>query len=139
MAYHLFEFSFVMIYGFLFGRNTRNLTRLLGTGDSTYFLVENDMIHNLIQYLDTLSTIPEKERLEIPLLFRPDQVKKGAHFLKQGEAQEYVGFVLNGLFRCYYVDLNGNEHTKHFITNNDFVFALSALISQKPSTFFIQA
>lgn len=94
------------------------------------------MINNLINYLSTLEPVPEKELREISLLFKSTDIKKGVHFLKQGEVQENIGFLIHGLFRCYYI---GNEHTKHFLTDNDFLFALSALITRKPAQFFIQA
>ncbi len=96
--------------------------------------------HNyLYGYLKSLGQAPQSGLKEISRLFHPCLIPKGSHFLAQGEVQKSAGFVIKGLFRYYYVDPKGQEHTKHFVRENDFVISLSAFLTGKPSLFFIQA
>lgn len=97
------------------------------------------MIKNLITCLQTITSIPKTELKRIPFLFHPIHITKGTHFLRQGEIQKEIGFVTEGLFRYYYVDKKGNEHTKHFVFNNNFVLSLTAFLNHQQSMFFIQA
>ena len=90
---------------------------------------------NLINYISTFTIVPERELHQILFLFKPATIKKDAYFLKQGDIQRDIGFINTGLFRYFYIDKGGNEHTKHFVTNNEFVLSLSALISKRPAEF----
>jgi CRP-like cAMP-binding protein len=56
-----------------------------------------------------------------------------------GDVPECVGFNLNGVFRLFYVDEDGNDLTKGFCTSGKFVISYSALVQQRPSFFHIEA
>jgi CRP-like cAMP-binding protein len=59
--------------------------------------------------------------------------------LMAGEVPSDVGFNLNGVFRLYYIDQNGNDLTKGFSTAGKFVISYSALVQHRPSFFSIEA
>jgi len=87
----------------------------------------------------TLSNIPDEL---IDSLFEKCKLvhfKKGVSFQRAGDIPEYMGFNLNGIFRLYYIDDDGNDLTKGFSTAGRFVVSYSALVQKRPSYFFIEA
>jgi len=85
------------------------------------------------------SNIPEELIERLFSICKPVQYKKGQFFLMAGDIPEYVGFNLNGIFRLYYDDENGNDLTKGFSTTGKFVISYSALAQRRPSFFYIEA
>jgi len=66
-------------------------------------------------------------------------LKRGDFFVRAGDAPRTIGFIVSGILRLYYVDDEGNEYTKSFCAENDFVAAYSALLLAQPSRLFIEA
>ena len=64
---------------------------------------------------------------------------KGERFIEAGQIPRYMGFVVNGLFRYVYLDDEGNEFTKNFLSENSFITSYSAMVQQQPSWFSIEA
>jgi len=60
-------------------------------------------------------------------------------FLRSGEESRKVGFVADGLFRLFYIDLAGKDYTKNFKTSGHFMGALPSLLLRTPSKLNIQA
>ncbi len=87
----------------------------------------------------TLSDLPIELIDRLFSVCRPMQYKKGQFFLMAGDVPEYIGFNLNGIFRLYYIDDDGNDLTKGFSTAGKFVISYSALAQQRPSFFYIEA
>lgn len=67
------------------------------------------------------------------------KIKKKQCFIHAGDCPEYVGFNLNGIFRLYYIDKDGNEWTKGFSNSGKFVISYSAMVQNRPSFFYIEA
>jgi CRP-like cAMP-binding protein len=86
-----------------------------------------------------MSNLPDELIERLISISRPVHYKKGQFFLMAGDVPEYVGFNLNGVFRLYYVDENGNDLTKGFSTAGKFVISYSALVQKRPSYFYIEA
>lgn len=61
------------------------------------------------------------------------------HFIRQGQIPRKIAIVKYGLFRYFYLTSNGKEYTKAFISENNFISSYSAMISNMPSYFFIEA
>ena len=61
------------------------------------------------------------------------------YFLRSGEASRKVGFVVEGLFKLFYIDYSGKDYTKNFKTTGQFVGALASLLLKTPSRLNIQA
>jgi CRP-like cAMP-binding protein len=93
----------------------------------------------LIRYLQSTKRLPEDEKHRLARIFFSAGIEKDAFSLRQGELQTHAAFVVKGLFRYFYIDGRGDEHTKHFVAENDFLISLSAFLKQQPSLFFIQA
>jgi len=86
-----------------------------------------------------LADTPEKLIDDLFNICKLVHVKKGELFLMAGDVPEYMGFNLNGIFRLYYIDDDGNDLTKGFCTVGKFVVSYSALVQKRPSYFFIEA
>jgi CRP-like cAMP-binding protein len=48
-------------------------------------------------------------------------------------------FILKGILRVYYIDRSGNEINQHFYQANEVLSPISALISDEPCQYYIQA
>lgn len=66
-------------------------------------------------------------------------IKKGELFIRAGDVPEHMGFNLEGLFRLYYIDEDGNDSTKAFSETGRFVISYSAIVQKRPSYFTIEA
>jgi CRP-like cAMP-binding protein len=67
------------------------------------------------------------------------QVKKQEFLLKEGEVCRNVYFLINGFFRMYYVDYDGNEINYRFTQKDNFLVDFQSFLLQKPSHFYWQA
>ncbi len=62
---------------------------------------------------------------------------KDEFFSVEGEIAKELCLIVDGILRIYYLDENGNEWNKHFLTKNDFV--ASSISPEKSSITKIQA
>ena len=58
--------------------------------------------------------IDEKILAEMLSHSQTAKYRKGQTILGIGEKLEYTGVILSGMARSYYLDINGNEHTRNF-------------------------
>jgi CRP-like cAMP-binding protein len=93
----------------------------------------------LIDFINILSGIKLLKKDLFPIKLVTKNIKKGAIILREGDYTKKIGFVINGLFRYYYNDFTGNERTKYFVKEYDFVFSLSSFIENKKSPLNIEA
>lgn len=70
---------------------------------------------------------------------RARSVNAHEYYLRAGEVPKSFAFVLSGLFRYVYINEKGDEFTKGLIMEQDFISSYSAMQSQSPSHFFIEA
>jgi len=64
-------------------------------------------------------------------------IKKGGFFIKSGERNEKIGYILAGVIRGYVLDEDGNEITTHFYQEEDILSG--NFIPNVPSTMNLQA
>lgn len=102
--------------------------------------MDSTQAYNLFkQSILALSDLPEELIESLFGISRQVRLEKGEQFLMAGEVSEYVGFNLDGIFRLYYIDGDGNDFTKSFSTPGRFVISYSALVQHRPSYFSIEA
>lgn len=65
---------------------------------------------NLMNLLNSLN-IDKAKAIEYVKQLKCIKIKKGEHFLMQGDTAKYMGYVDSGRFRYYKVDREGDEHT----------------------------
>ncbi|MDN5212964.1 Crp/Fnr family transcriptional regulator [Fulvivirgaceae bacterium BMA12] len=93
-------------------------------------------IQNTIAKLTNFAALDIAELLEIGTI---KTYKPTAYFLRAGQVPAKFGFVISGLFRYVYMSEEGKEFTKVFMPEKSFISSYSAMISKKPSYFFIES
>jgi len=89
--------------------------------------------------INALAPTPDELIENLYSICRPVDYQKGEFFLMAGDIPKNVGFNLDGIFRLFYIDNEGNELTKGFSTAGKFVISYSALAQERPSFFYIEA
>ncbi len=66
------------------------------------------------------------------------EFKAKQYYLKAGQIQTAIGYVITGLMRSYYIDEKGNEITISFIKEKEYATDYGAFVRQKPSKYYFQ-
>lgn len=72
-------------------------------------------------------------------VFKEKEIKKNEFFLKQGDKSTEVAFIRKGVFRSFYIDKKGNDITKYFYAEESVLFSYVAYLTNKESSYYIQA
>lgn len=96
-------------------------------------------MNELKEILKDKTGIPDERLDELLSIGRQRKVTNGTYFLEAGTVPGKFGFVVQGLFRYVYITDKGIEFTKGIISENNFISSYSAMISNTPSYFFIEA
>jgi CRP-like cAMP-binding protein len=92
----------------------------------------------LFPMLDGMRPISEGLRNDLDSILVFNSLKKKEHLLEMGQVCKRVTFVLKGLFRCYYIDDDGNEICSWFMKEGDVIIAVESYYCQTPSHEAIQ-
>ena len=113
---------------------------------NAYAKNENPMTHKNHDPADGITKMvadrfgfPEGELEKLSALTRRHVLAKGERFIAAGNIPTRLAYVCKGLFRYVYLDPRGNEYTKGFFPEGDFIVSYSAMVSQLPSYFSIEA
>lgn len=71
--------------------------------------------------------------------FKPHELKKKEFLLTQGRICKFEGFVVQGCFRIFTSDKDGNEHTLYFAVKDWWLMDNDSFMNQIPSGLNIQA
>ena len=93
----------------------------------------------MISFIEQVVPIPRQKVEEIAAWFQEMQVKKNEYFIKQGRVCTNYLFLENGFIRSYTFDLEGNEVTTGFYSNNQVVFEVESFFQKMPSKENFQA
>lgn len=69
----------------------------------------------------------------------PRSYPAGAYFSEAGRVAREIGFIVHGVFRVCYFDRAGDEITKYFLEENQFMVDLNSYQYQLPATEYVQA
>lgn len=97
------------------------------------------MKNQLKAVFNSTATLPSEE---VEYFFdhgKEKQLDKGELFIREGDIPTKLAFVGKGLFRYYYIDKSGNDFTKGFLAENEFLVSYSAMIHNRPAYFNIEA
>lgn len=94
-------------------------------------------IQNTIEEFMQLK-IPEEVVLKAINMFTKKTISKGDIVVHVGDIEKEICFVTSGLFRSYYIDINGNDVTR-FFTKEGEILSLEILFNNKPSKRCIEA
>ncbi|WP_307774285.1 MULTISPECIES: Crp/Fnr family transcriptional regulator [Flavobacterium] len=67
------------------------------------------------------------------------ELSKEEYFSEAGKIAKQVGFILDGILRVCYYNNKGEEITKYFIDENNFVVDLDSFDNKIPSSEYVQA
>jgi CRP-like cAMP-binding protein len=99
-------------------------------------------VRPLIDYLEALRNKKvSKEMLQILCFVAYEKkIRAGTILVYPGEIldRNVIGFVKKGFCRCYFLDSNGNDITRSFVPEKDFVFTELRLIGEE-AQFTIEA
>lgn len=93
----------------------------------------------LCSALEQLAPMPEGYASQLPTTFRERRLPAGSTLIRAGDVATGVGFVVEGLFKYFYIDHEGKERIKTIAQENDFVVSYSSLLTGEPSSYFIEA
>jgi CRP-like cAMP-binding protein len=97
------------------------------------------MYENLLRFVNSLVDIPKEQQKKLTDIFVPQIIPRNRFLVKAGEIPDKIGFNVSGLFRYYYIDEKGNEYTKHFCPENNFIISYRAMLLKCESAFYIEA
>jgi len=89
--------------------------------------------------IDNLSELSESNKQKWFNICTLVRLKKGHQLITAGINTRKVAFNLDGLFRLYYIDADGNEFTKGFMPKENIVISYSALVENRGSYFNVEA
>ena len=98
-----------------------------------------DAYDYLEQCLDQLSPFPARLREQLRNRFIVETMSRGSRFLRAGETERRMGFVVSGLFRFFYLDADAKERIKSFAREGEFVVGYASLLTGQPSAYTIEA
>lgn len=67
------------------------------------------------------------------------KIKRRQFILNEGDICKYYTFVVEGCFKMYKVDTNGQEHNLQFATEDGWISDIGSFHSEEPSELYIEA
>ncbi|MEO6734632.1 MAG: Crp/Fnr family transcriptional regulator [Ferruginibacter sp.] len=95
--------------------------------------------NKLITFIENIVPIPRQKVEEIAAHFQEIEIKKTEFFIKQGRVCNNYLFLENGFIRSYTFDLDGNDVTTEFYSNNQIVFEVGSFFQKTLSKENFQA
>lgn len=97
-------------------------------------------IETLFKYIENEINLSREDlNLSLPYWKKYD-FKKGEYFNEYGTICKYLGFVISGVFRTYYIDENSTKENNIFLySENEFVTAFRSLVTKVPCIYYTQA
>ena len=90
-------------------------------------------------YIKNRIEISDEDLKTVFSFFRPLKVKKNEFLVSPGKINRKIYFVINGCLRIFFLNENGNEATRLFAFENQFVTALVSFVTASESLEFVQA
>jgi len=83
--------------------------------------------------------LSDRDRIVLIQHLQLKKIKKGELLCQQGQSNDFIGFVENGLLRSYAPDKNGNDVTHHFFEEGSFFLDLFSYNQTDKSSVNIEA
>ena len=93
----------------------------------------------LINFIKNTNCISEDKAIEIANYFNEIIIQKNNFFLEEGAICNQYLFLETGFMRAFTMDIDGNDVTTNFYSNQQIVFEVASYFQQKPSNENIQA
>lgn len=96
-------------------------------------------MESLKKYFSQFVSLKESEWELILNSLEAHDIKKGDYFLNYNKINKKLGWIEEGVCRYCYINDKGDEITKYFVSENQFMCAIESFNNQSPSTEAIQA
>ena len=94
----------------------------------------------LAHALKAIANIDEDEFRISTAYWQKKNYKKGEYYNEYRNVCKYLGFILDGVFRTYYVDDDsGEEKNVFFFSKNQVVVSFKSFITQTPCNYYTQS
>jgi CRP-like cAMP-binding protein len=93
----------------------------------------------LINYLLQFETLNKQQIDLINSSISEKTYNAGDYFLKAGQTSKEIGFITNGIFRVCYYDNDGNEITRYFVDELNFIADINGYKTGLQTTEYVQA
>lgn len=101
--------------------------------------LSNDQQSSFMSAFQEAHQVTVKDWEHIEQCFQYRELLAQEHLIKAGDLSNDMCVILEGLLRVYYVDQAGNEVNQHFYQANEVFAPISAIISDEPCQYYIQA
>ncbi len=95
--------------------------------------------NKIIEYVSRYVSLSAREEEQLSACFKEVKVKKRQFIVQPNFVAQHRYYVLNGAFRAYVVDDNGQDHTIAFAIEDWWVTDYNSYILQQPATMFVVA
>jgi len=96
-------------------------------------------MHPLHQLINSFCSLSEKEWQLLYQNTATITLRKGSNYIKEGQKEKRIGFIINGAMRQYYTRQNAEEVTTYFYFENNLVSSYISCITNTPSQLTIEA
>ena len=93
----------------------------------------------VVRYFGKYIHLTDEEKDFLRSLLRKVAIRKKQFIVQPGFTCKYRTYVLEGAFRSYLYDKNGNEHTVALAVEDWWISDFDSYIHQKPATLFVEA
>lgn len=93
----------------------------------------------LTNFIEQILPVPRKKIDEITEVFQPVEIKKDEYFIREGKTTNRYLFLEKGFIRAFTFDLDGNEVTTEFYSDNQIVFEVGSFFQKTVSQENFQA
>lgn len=91
------------------------------------------------EYLETLAPITDEEWQMIAQKIKVLNVSADEYLLMEGKVCNFIGYILEGMFRSYYVDESGKQHSIFFHFEHTLISNFESFLSRDASKYSIRA
>lgn len=102
---------------------------------NAYFCTMKELIAYILQF----GNLNQKQIELIGSKAKEVTLHKDDYFSEAGEIARQVGFILDGVIRICYYNNKGEEVTRYFIDDNNFIVDLNSYANQVPASEYYQA
>ncbi|MDR3680364.1 MAG: Crp/Fnr family transcriptional regulator [Flavipsychrobacter sp.] len=93
----------------------------------------------IVEYVSRYVSLSVSEVAQLSVSFKEIKVKKRQFIVQPNFVAQHRYYVLNGAFRAYVVDDNGQDHTIAFAIDDWWITDYNSYILQQPATMFVVA
>lgn len=85
------------------------------------------------QFVEQFQPLTDEAWEDLSALFTYAELKRGDYFVKEGEYNDKLAFILEGALRAFYLDTKGDFYNKTFFVENTFAASLASILQNIPS------